>query len=125
MKLVVGLFTASLWLVVLLSGMYWVVSADVSTDGWVGMFFLVMLSVSLACTGAVLLLWSRQYDRLRGPGWLLVACAILFWLGDGWVAGVLMVLPCLGYAAWAAWRSFVDFMSQPTDSFPASDRREP
>lgn len=119
MKIVLSFVTAALWLVVLLSGMYWGVSADVSTDGWVGMFFLLMLSLTLACTGILLLLWSRSYARLQTPGALLLGCSVLFWLGDGLVAGLLMVLPCLAYAAWAAWKSFAEFMSQPAARPPA------
>ena len=120
MKIFWGFACAALWLVVLLSGMYWGVSADVSTDGWVGMFFLLMLSLAMACSGLVLLLWSRSYARLQTPGALLLGCAVLFWLGDGLVAGVLMVVPCLAYAGWAVWQSFTEFMSRPPE-LPRAD----
>lgn len=113
MKIILGFLSASVWLVVLLSGMYWSVSNEVSTDGLAGMFFLLMLSLAMACSGVFLLQWASAYERLRTPGWLLLACAVLFWLGDGLAAGLLMVLPCLAYAAWAAWKSFVEFMSKP------------
>lgn len=120
MKIFLGFTSAALWLVVLLSGMYWGVSADVSTDGWVGMFFLLMLSLAMACSGLVLLLWSRTYARLQTPGALLLGCSILFWLGEGLAAGVLMVVPCLAYAAWAVWKSFSEFMSRPPE-LPRAD----
>ena len=123
MRIALGFLSASMWLVVLLSGMYWSVSADVSTDGWVGMLFLLTLSLSLASSGVFLLLWAGRFERLRTPGWLLVGCAALFWLGDGLAAGLLMVLPCLGYAAWAGWTSFVEFMSQSPEPAASSDMR--
>lgn len=113
MKVFLAFASAALWLVVLLCGMYWGVSADVSTDGWVGMFFLLMLSLAMALSGLVLLLWSRSYARLQTPGALLLGCSVLFWLGDGLVAGMLMVVPCLVYAGWAVWQSFTEFMSRP------------
>jgi hypothetical protein len=113
MKIFLAFFSASVWLVVLLSGMYWGVSNEVSTDGLAGMFFLLSLSLAMACSGATLLLWATTYERLRTPGWLMLACAFLFWMGDGLVAGLLMVLPCLAYGAWAAWKSFAEFMSKP------------
>ena len=112
MKIFLAFASAALWLVVLLCGMYWGVSADVSTDGWVGMFFLLMLSLAMALSGLVLLLWSRSYARLQTPGVLLLGCSVLFWLGDGLVAGMLMVVPCLAYAGWAVWQSFTEFMSR-------------
>lgn len=121
MKIVCGFASAAVWLLVLLSGMYWGVSADVSTDGWVGMFFLLVLSLALACSGVFLLLWASRFERLRTPGWLLLGCALLFWLGDALVMGLLMVLPCLGYAGWAAWKSFAEFMSQAPQLPPADD----
>lgn len=123
MRIILGFLSASMWLLVLLSGMYWSVSTDVSTDGWVGMLFLLMLSLSLACSGALLLLWAGHFERLRMPGWVLVGCAVLFWLGDGLVAGVLMVVPSLGYAAWAGWKSFAEFMAQtPEPPVPTQER---
>lgn len=112
MKIFLAFTSAALWLVVLLSGMYWGVSADVSTDGWVGMFFLLMLSLAMACSGLALLLWSRSYARLQTPGLLMLGGSVLFWLGDGLAAGVLMVVPCLAYAGWAVWKSFTEFMSK-------------
>ncbi|MDT8992487.1 hypothetical protein RQP54_16575 [Curvibacter sp. APW13] len=125
MRIVLGFLSASVWLVVLLSGMYWGVSADVSTDGWVGMLFLLTLSLALACSGVFLLLWAGRFERLRTPGWVLLGCAILFWMGDGLVAGLLMVVPSLGYAAWAGWKSFAEFMSQPPILPTPTDEREP
>lgn len=121
MRIVLAFLSGSVWLVALLSGMYWGVSADVSTDGWIGMFFLVTLSLAMFCSGVALLLWASRYERLRTPGWLMLACGILFWMGDGLVAGLLMVLPCLGYASWATWRSFTEFMAQPPTP-PSPDR---
>lgn len=112
MKVFLAFASAAFWLVVLLCGMYWGVSADVSTEGWGGMFFLLMLSLAMALSGFVLLLWSHSYARLQTPGALLLGCSVLFWLGDGLVAGVLMVVPCLVYAGWAVWKCFTEFMSK-------------
>ena len=121
MRIVLAFLSGSVWLVALLSGMYCGVSADVSTDGWIGMFFLLTLSLAMFCAGVTLQLWAPHYERLRTPGWLMLGCSILFWMGDGLVAGVLMVLPCVVYAGWAVWRSFTDFMARPPTP-PSTER---
>lgn len=125
MQIVAVLGCASLWLVVLLSGTYCGVSVDGGSDTWVADFFACMLSLALACTGAVLLWWGRQHTQLRNSGWLMLVCSVVVWLSDGVLAAALMVLFCLVYAGWAVWQSIAQAWTRPPSDAAGFSRRMP